>query len=209
MRMRRMSFSGAHPGSVAGSLSTMAESTRAPLRSELLGAGPVQAGQRALGVVSALRARAGALSSAQLREAAGDLVADALGKLEGRLRGPAGAARSSERMREVLERDRALAFATHAASPLAPSPASAGRADVAPVQVVSPGASSHPKAPPVPVAGICHEPIRTRTFARLLAAQGHVERALAIYTHLLDQSPDDAALREETAALRATLALPG
>jgi hypothetical protein len=38
--------------------------------------------------------------------------------------------------------------------------------------------------------------------ARLLAAQGHRERALAIYAELLAQNSEDAALREESTALR-------
>lgn len=41
------------------------------------------------------------------------------------------------------------------------------------------------------------EPIQTRTMARLLASQGHRDRALKIYDHLLQLHPDDASLREE------------
>lgn len=46
------------------------------------------------------------------------------------------------------------------------------------------------------------EPIRTRSMARLLAAQGHRERALAIYEELLAQDGSDQALRDELAAVR-------
>lgn len=46
------------------------------------------------------------------------------------------------------------------------------------------------------------EPIRTRSMARLLAAQGHRERALEVYEDLLREQPGDASLRHEAAALR-------
>jgi hypothetical protein len=46
------------------------------------------------------------------------------------------------------------------------------------------------------------EPIRTHSMARLLAAQGHAERAIAIYEELLAQNSEASALREELAALR-------
>jgi hypothetical protein len=46
------------------------------------------------------------------------------------------------------------------------------------------------------------EPIRTRSMAQLLAAQGHRERALAIYEELIAQDSTDRALEREAAALR-------
>jgi hypothetical protein len=46
------------------------------------------------------------------------------------------------------------------------------------------------------------EPIRTRTMARLLAAQGHRERALLIYEELLAQNGPDGAMHEEAEAVR-------
>jgi hypothetical protein len=158
--------------------------------------------------VSALRDRAGTLGSARLRGAAEELLASALGKLEGRLRGPAGPARSLERMREVLERDRALAFAEH--TPCASPPVTAPSESSPKVESLSTTVhdSQLPRratAAQTPRATPCDEPIRTRTFARLLAAQGHAERALSIYAYLLDREPEDATLREEEAALRATL----
>jgi hypothetical protein len=48
----------------------------------------------------------------------------------------------------------------------------------------------------------CQEPIRTRTMAKLLAAQGHRERALSIYDHLLSKDASDPALLAEADALR-------
>ncbi|MFI5309347.1 MAG: hypothetical protein ACHQ53_18475 [Polyangiales bacterium] len=46
------------------------------------------------------------------------------------------------------------------------------------------------------------EPIRTRSMARLLAVQGHKERALAIYAELIEQQTESPALREEAEAVR-------
>ena len=46
------------------------------------------------------------------------------------------------------------------------------------------------------------EPIRTVSMARLLAAQGHRERALAIYEELIAQNSEDASLQDEAQALR-------
>ena len=167
----------------------MSKSTRAPLRSESFDAVPsVRMGHRAIRAASSLRSRAGVLTSNQLRGMAGDLLAGALGRLEERIRGSVSPVPSLERMREVLERDRALAFAERPAAS-------------APQHPAAPSPSMAPEAPP-PV--VCDEPIRTRTFARLLAAQGHVERALSIYAYLLDQNPGDAALADEAAALRAS-----
>lgn len=46
------------------------------------------------------------------------------------------------------------------------------------------------------------EPIRTRSMARLLAGQGHRDRALAIYDALIAIDASDASLRDEADALR-------
>jgi hypothetical protein len=46
------------------------------------------------------------------------------------------------------------------------------------------------------------EPIRTRSMARLLASQGHRERALAIYEELLARDSTDARLQAEAEAVR-------
>lgn len=46
------------------------------------------------------------------------------------------------------------------------------------------------------------EPIRTVSMARLLAAQGHRERALAIYEELIAQNSEEASLHDEAEALR-------
>jgi hypothetical protein len=96
-----------------------------------------------------------------------------------------------ERMREVLERDRALASASAPAPAPQPSVSAAAPPVAAPV-------TSEP-APPM-----CDEPIRTRSMAKLLAAQGHADRALAIYTYLLARDGDDPALQAEVASLRAS-----
>jgi hypothetical protein len=57
-----------------------------------------------------------------------------------------------------------------------------------------------PAPPDEPVT--CDEPIRTRSMARLLASQGHHQRALSIYAVLLRANGSDAALQAEAAALR-------
>lgn len=49
--------------------------------------------------------------------------------------------------------------------------------------------------------GPSEEPIATRTMARILAAQGHRDRARAIYAQLMEHEPGDAALAAEAAAL--------
>ncbi|MFT3927758.1 MAG: hypothetical protein QM778_34845 [Myxococcales bacterium] len=117
--------------------------------------------------------------------------------------GSAGSERSVERMREVLERDRALAFAGHAATAAASLATSPGRPDAATAADAATEATNEPTAPEATKAVSCQEPIRTRTFARLLAAQGHLERALSIYAYLIEQQPSDAGLMDEAAALRA------
>ena len=67
-------------------------------------------------------------------------------------------------------------------------------------------APQSPVAQPPPVAPstrtFVEEPIRTQSMARLLAAQGHRERALAIYEELLAQNSEDDSLRHEAEALR-------
>jgi hypothetical protein len=95
----------------------------------------------------------------------------------------------AERLREVLDRDRALVTAgpprgSERVEPTAPSPAAA-------------------IAPAAPPAAVCDEPIRTRTMARLLATQGHRARALSIYEHLLAHGDSDPCLRSEAELLRA------
>jgi hypothetical protein len=112
--------------------------------------------------------------------------------------GPLDGGRHVERTRAVLERDRALR-ASSATAGATSAPKSA-----------APNAQASPPPPPPPVQltaiveGVqCDEPIRTRSMAKLLAAQGHPDRALAILRYLLARSPDDAALQAEISALQA------
>ena len=132
-----------------------------------------------------------------LRGAASDALASAREAVEARvLGGTAGSPRDRrdrqlERMREVLERDRALASAA------LPEPAPA------PSHVPAPAAVSPAPAPAAtPELPECDEPIRTRSMARLLATQGYPERALTIYAYLLAKDGTDPALHAEAAALR-------
>ena len=61
---------------------------------------------------------------------------------------------------------------------------------------------SAPAGDPKLDALLAKEPIQTRTMARILASQGHTRRALAIYQKLVQQRPDDKALRTEADAVR-------
>jgi hypothetical protein len=88
--------------------------------------------------------------------------------------------------------------------PLVASTASAGSATSAtPAVVASSTAATVVMPKPMQVA-LCKEPIRTRTMAKLLATQGHRERALSIYDHLIQKGLGDESLRAEADALRAT-----
>jgi hypothetical protein len=135
---------------------------------------------------------------AQLRDAATDALASALGAVEARVLGAAAGSsrgrsdRQVERMREVLERDRALASAA------LPEPAPAPDPGAAPAAAVE-GSAAPATKPEMPR---CDEPIRTRSMARLLAAQGYPERALTIYAYLLAKDGTDPTLHAEAAALR-------
>jgi hypothetical protein len=139
---------------------------------------------------------------AQLRDAATDALASALGAVEARVLAAATGSsrgrseRQVERMREVLERDRALASA---ALPDPPAPAPSPGPEPA-ATVPAPAAAAPATTPVVPE---CDEPIRTRSMARLLASQGYPERALAIYSYLLAKDATDPTLEAEAAALRA------
>src|SRR6185503_4758953 len=53
----------------------------------------------------------------------------------------------------------------------------------------------------IPPSRIPHEPIRTRTMARLLSSQGHLDRARAIYDELVELTPGDPELLDERRAL--------
>jgi hypothetical protein len=137
-----------------------------------------------------------------------------------------------DRMREVIERDRAL----REASPSEPalSPASSDppfeveltsiearsavsndevtietattqepAAPAADEEAVTPVESGPSRSSPARRArSACREPIRTRTMAKLLLAQGHPQRALSIYDALIAEGADDPVLLAEADALR-------
>lgn len=146
----------------------------------------------------------------RLRNAASGVVASALDALEARvLRGEASAPRAQrgrqlERMREVLERDRALVESALPAPAPVQTPAAVQAPAQTPPSLPSPAASA---ALSSASASVCDEPIRTRSMAKLLAAQGHPERALAIYGYLLARDGNDPVLQAEAAALRESLVL--
>jgi hypothetical protein len=157
----------------------------------------------------------------QLREAAGDALATALDALDARVRREASGTRDrrdrqADRMREMIERDRALANAARverASRPASPAPASAPTPAPAASTEERAGAAAEPPAPaptpapasPVatpPAAVVCNEPIRTRSMAKLLASQGYAERALTIYAFLIARDGSDTSLETEAAAVR-------
>jgi len=132
-----------------------------------------------------------------------------LSQLGERLGLPSAQPASLERMREVIERDRALVAASPERVATAPAVVDAPE-QVAVAPVVVPERVAPPPVPVPSSAERCEavpeggEPIRTRTMAKLLASQGYRLRALAIYDHLLARAPDDAALRAEAEQLRAS-----
>ena len=158
----------------------------------------------------------GLLSSVreQLRSAAVDVLRSALVQLESGATTPAPRPRwyrvgrrpiTIDRMREVLERDRALRTA---APPEATSSAAVHRMreilehdralrQAVPDDDVDLGPQTSPELP------ACDEVVRTRTMAKLLAAQGHRDRALSIYRYLIALDGSDASLRVELAELEA------
>jgi hypothetical protein len=116
----------------------------------------------------------------------------------------------ADRLRDVLDRDRALSAVTPRES-LEPArvearePLREPSVEIAPPEATTPDLESAPavvrmeQAP----AALPNEPICTRTMARLLAAQGHRERALAIYGVLMAKEPGDESLRAEAEKLSA------
>ncbi|HEY6878427.1 MAG TPA: hypothetical protein VI299_10440 [Polyangiales bacterium] len=133
------------------------------------------------------------------------------------------------RMREVLERDRALAEANPLSAPAEPvhafevaltpiltrtvepaqsnaqvTPASDAPREVS-VSVTEDPAPRAPATRPSPARAarpVCSEPIRTRTMAKLLLSQGHPARALSIYEALIAEGACDPVLLAEADALR-------
>jgi hypothetical protein len=128
------------------------------------------------------------------------------------------------RMREILERDRAMAEA----QPPVPTPTAeppAFEVELTPISVRSLPSNGEvtieTPAPPEPEESAveeaevtpravapsrkkaaCKEPIRTRTMAKLLLSQGHAERALSIYEALIADGNRDPVLLAEADALR-------
>ena len=153
----------------------------------------------------------------QLTQAVSVALSDGLEALGDRLQGTrrssssllgqvgAAAEVHGHRLREVIERDRALIASSPLAEEAAPAPAAVTTApelDVSLELDVPFVASAAAVAPPA--VQICDEPIRTRTMAKLLGGQGPRARALSIYDHLLAKSPLDEALRAEAESLRAS-----
>ncbi|MDB4990077.1 MAG: hypothetical protein JWN04_5255 [Myxococcaceae bacterium] len=170
---------------------------------------------------------------AQLSQAVGGVLSNGLEALGGRLGGAqrpsstllgqmaAAAQVHGHRLREVIERDRALFEANHPALTAEPTQieptqieqAQVEQAQVEQAQVEPVERAAQPKltpfvasataiAPSTPLQ--CEEPIRTRTMAKLLGLQGHRLRALSIYDYLLAKNAGDDALRAEAEALRAS-----
>jgi hypothetical protein len=117
---------------------------------------------------------------AQLSHAMADALTTSFEALSDLRSGGVEAARTQQRLRDVVERDRALRAVVVDEKPKA-LPTSSSRRDEL----------------------VADEPIRTRTMARLLSAQGYRKRALAIYDELLTRHPEDTVLREEAQAVRA------
>jgi hypothetical protein len=99
-------------------------------------------------------------------------------------------ARRSEAMRARLEATKARLATRLAAPPEPPAP-----------EPAPPAAAAAPRDNSDDDDGD-EEPIRTRSMARLLASQGHRNRALKIYDALLAANGGDAELRAEAEALR-------
>jgi hypothetical protein len=93
--------------------------------------------------------------------------------------------------------------APEASSPFSPSPLDSG-ADTDGAVVSSPAQSSLDQDEPrEPITRRYYdEPHRTRTMARILAAQGHRERALDVYDELVADNPEDQTLQLEQEKVR-------
>jgi hypothetical protein len=159
-----------------------------------------------------------------LRQAVGNALTGSLGSLGERLNTNTWFAKDEatratphmNRLREVLDRDRALIAAnpelndpeprsanTKVAAVVAPAaPVAETEAAFRPLPPPAASAKLPESVPVAPAVMICQEPIRTRTMARLLAAQGHPQRALSIYDYLLARPEADESLRREAEALR-------
>ncbi len=137
----------------------------------------------------------------RLEDAARRLVKKIADLALGPVADPAAATRTPPAAAQPAARTAAtspVATATAATPPQASTPTDAGTHD-----------ETAARAATVPDATSAEaSPIRTRTLARLLAAQGYTARALAMYDALLAASPDDLTLVEEASALRAPSGAP-
>jgi hypothetical protein len=109
------------------------------------------------------------------------------------------------RLRDVLNSDRNLAkqAGTEKRALESAPPVPAESLNRAADHAISSSTARAARDEPQDEANTWKEPIRTRSMARLLASQGHHNRALAIYEELLRSNAVDAVLREEADALRA------
>lgn len=112
---------------------------------------------------------------------------------------------SSASVSDVSDEEPRASFAPRSVTPLTGEAArrpSTQPPSAAPAQG-SGQASTREAAPRAPsTRTFQEEPIRTHSMARLLAAQGHRERALAIYEELIAKDDTDPALEREAAGLR-------
>jgi hypothetical protein len=167
---------------------------------------------RAGGAALPLRSKVGGVLSGSL-----ELLGERLNPTGWFSRGGSGEPKVTvSRLREVLDRDRALIAANPELNELADAPVLPATPEPAREPVVRAAPVAPPpmrKAPALPPAVesllepprqiVCTEPIRTRTMARLLASQGHADRALSIYDYLLASPGAEPSLRAEAEALRA------
>jgi hypothetical protein len=97
-----------------------------------------------------------------------------------------------------------LSTATPTPPPAAVTVAGLWASSMPAAELARPQPTAAAPAPAPTEAESGREPIRTRSMARLLASQGHRDRALSIYSDLLAQNADDDSLRAEADALRQT-----
>lgn len=97
---------------------------------------------------------------------------------------------------------RAMKEANRSPQPSPPRRSGAAPAGVFSSRTATTGAAATPAPRHTPAPSAYDEPFPTRTMARILAAQGHYKRALAIYGALLRDDPREESLREEADEVR-------